>query len=117
MKRKDQAFLDWLSKQRSCLDGAFSERLENGSRRNIPCHVRRAAIAGTGYKPLYSAVPMTFRQHQLQSDQGELACIMQFVRNWKQILEKYEGCLVAKAKAFFDEKAEYYRNEWSKQNG
>jgi len=111
-KRKDQKFLDWLSYQPSWLDGAFSETDRAGHQRNIACHVRRASNAGTGYKPLYSALPMTNMQHLLETNKGKLACIMAYT-NYQRFLAPYDGTtLVEKAKAAFDAAAVFYVEKW-----
>lgn len=99
MRRKDQKFLDWVSRQPSCLNGEFSE-WHDGVGRSIACHVRRAANAGVAYKPLYSAVPMTREQHDLQHKEGETAVLRQY------------GILTGDAKSWFDEQAEQYYQEW-----
>jgi len=112
MKRKDQAFLNWVSLQRSCLDGQYSE-WDGTNWRNIACHVRRAANSGTGFKPIFSAVPMTRRQHDLQHQQGEYAVIVAYADAHK-ILAKYEGNMVQRAKAFFDDQARKYFELWRK---
>lgn len=73
-------YLRWVSYQSSILDGTFSE-YHDGVGRCIPCHIRRVSYgAGTGIKPPYKAVPMTFDQHALQSHDnmkngGELLCL------------------------------------------
>ena len=92
MKRDDQDFLDWVSTLPSVLDGTFSE-YHNGVGKCVACHVRRANNSGTSYKPLYSAVPLTNDQHQLQHQQGEMAMV-----------ERYMGipCTEATAKRLID---------------
>lgn len=121
-KREDQLFLTWLSFQPSWLDGAFNEVDDKGRKRNIPCHVRRAgeertgSAAGTGHKPFESAVPMTFLQHKLQSEKGELACIMAYT-NYQRFLAPYEGeTMVDKAKAAFDAAAAHYAAKWRREH-
>lgn len=65
-KRKDHDFLTWLTFQPSCLDGTFSEYDDLGRGRNIACHHRTVARgAGMARKPLFSAYPLTFKQHYL----------------------------------------------------
>lgn len=73
----DKQFLEWLSYQPSCLDGAFNQWID-GVGRNIACHVRRANNSGTGIKPQFSAVPMTDAQHKLQSQKGEVEVISKY---------------------------------------
>lgn len=104
----DQAFLDWIETLPSCLTGEYSEHLENtGEGRSIACHVRRSSAAGTALKPKFSAVPMTFRQHGLQTDKGEAACLAHYLGGIWTIEE---------AKAWFDQKAEFYRQLWFADN-
>lgn len=117
-KREDQDYLGWLTFQPSWLDGAFSGTDDEGRQRNIACHVRRSGdsgtggAAGTGYKPLWSAVPMTFRQHNTQSSQGELACIAAYA-NYRVYVIHYEGeTMEEKAKSAFNIAARHYKNLW-----
>lgn len=100
----DKEYLEWLRTRPSCIDGSFNHGL-NGSGRNIACHVRRANNSGTGFKPPYSAVPMTDVQHKLQSCRGEAA-----------VLTAYVGApvTVKKAKWWFDRKAKQYLEQWIK---
>jgi hypothetical protein len=109
-KRKDQAYLDWLSYQSSCLDGTFSEYDTDGRGRCVACHVRRSANSGTAFKPEYSAVPMTDKQHQLQGSGGELACLQKYYHSWECPQS------VVTAKEWFENKAERYLNIWKMQN-
>lgn len=94
-------YIQWIIRQPSCLDGQFGEILESGEYRNIDCHVRRANNSGTGIKPDFNIVPMTFKQHALQHQQGELAAIMAYT-NYSAVLASYEGSMVTRAKAWFD---------------
>lgn len=111
-KRKDHAYLVWLSYQPSWLDGAFSETDRDGHQRNVACHVRRSSNSGTGYKPPYSAVPMTAAQHRLQREKGELACIMAYTK-YERFLARHEDMtMVEKAKQLFDVAAAFYLRKW-----
>ena len=103
-KGTDKRFLDWISRQPSCLDGSWSEFHDDGPR-CIAAHVRRAAEAGTAFKPKYSAVPMTFDQHNEQSWHGEAACLNRF-------LPKPGMWTNAEAKHWFDEKRVEYLKRW-----
>lgn len=105
-KGSDKQFLKWISRQPSCLDGSWSEILESGEGRSIPCHVRRAVSAGTACKPIYSAVPMTFDQHNEQSWHGEASCLNRFLPKPAGIWTNHE------AKAWFDAQAERYLRRW-----
>lgn len=87
----DKLYLEWLSYQPSCIDGSWNQYDEAGDGRNIPCHVRRVNRgAGTGKKPLFSAVPMTHEQHMQEAtlrtpewfeEQADLHLI-RFLRWW-----------------------------------
>jgi len=100
----DKKYLEWLSYQPSCLDGTFNQ-YQDGVGRNIACHVRRAKNAGTGYKPKFSAVPMTDIQHKIQSVKGEAEVLNRFhERNFT----------VEEAKEWFDLQVLYYVAKWSK---
>ena len=92
----DSDFQAFLRLQASCLDGDTP---------CVVCHVRRTANAGTGFKPLYSAVPMTFDQHNEQSWHGESACLNRFIPKkgmWTNL----------EAKAWFDKQVEKYLELW-----
>jgi hypothetical protein len=104
-KGSDKKFREWVSHQPSCIDGSWSEVLESGEGRCIACHVRRAGEAGTAFKPEYSAVPMTFDQHNEQSWHGESSCLNRFIPKpglWGNI----------DAKAWFDQKRIEYLTLW-----
>lgn len=103
-KRPDRDFLAWIETLPSCISGHF-EAWEHGEGRSVAAHVRRARDAGTSYKPLYSAVPLSDREHRTQSQLGEKAC-----------LEKHLGGVwsVEKAKSWFDQQAQRYREEWER---
>jgi hypothetical protein len=100
----DKAYLHWVSFQQSCLDGAFNQ-WQDGVGRNIAAHVRRAHNSGTGFKPPFSAVPMTDAQHKLQSQKGEAACLNHY-------LPRAQGWTEAEAKAWFDQQAEKHLKRW-----
>lgn len=106
-QKEDERFLEWIRTLPSCLSGQFNHYV-HGEGRSIAAHVRRSAEAGTGYKPLLSAVPLTFEQHNDQSWHGESYC-----------LNKHLGGLwsVAEAKDFFTEQADRYRSLWRELHG
>ncbi len=64
-KGGDKKYREWISHQPSCVSGQFSE-WHNGEGRSIACHVRRAIESGTGFKPPYCCVPLTFQEHAIQ---------------------------------------------------
>lgn len=68
----DEQYRKWIQRQPSAYSGDFSEWI-HGEGRCIAAHVRRAGEAGTGYKPPYSCIPLTDKEHQLQHQQGENA--------------------------------------------
>lgn len=103
-KATDKRFLDWITHQPSCIDGSWSEFHDDGPR-CIAAHVRRAGEAGTAFKPKYSAVPMTFDQHNEQSWHGEAACLNRF-------RPKNGMWTNAEAKQFFDEQRIKYLTRW-----
>ena len=43
-------------------------------------HVRRAHNSGTGYKPMYSGIPLSPEAHRLQHQKGELECLRHYGR-------------------------------------
>ena len=102
-KLSDKHFLEWISRQPSCLDGGFSQWL-NGEGRNIAAHVRRIKYgAGTGIKPKYRAVPLTHEQHMMQHHKGEAA-----------VIKYYAGIDLTPEQAaeWFEQKAEYYEEKY-----
>jgi len=102
-RRVDQDYLDWLSFQPSCINGAFSEYDGQGRGRCVACHVRRSANAGTGYKPLFRAVPLTKAQHDYQHQFGEKALLEQQFGNFHTI---------ALGKEWFDNQAAIHLQRW-----
>lgn len=102
--RKDKQFREWLTYQPSCIDGAFSE-YNDGVGRNVDCHVRRVSNgSGTAKKPLFSCVPMTFSQHDIQHRNGELALLKMYgLANTEE-----------EAKQWFDEQSRKYLVKWTK---
>jgi hypothetical protein len=84
----DEAYRKWVQKQRSCLSGQYSEILESGEGRCIAAHVRRVHLgSGTGRKPPYSAIPLTFDEHAYahQHGDGELMA----PHKWELLAERY----------------------------
>ena len=66
----DDDYLAWVRLQKSAVDGAFSEYI-NGEGRCEAAHFRSVADgAGMGYKPTYSAIPLTHAQHEVQHREG-----------------------------------------------
>ena len=61
-QREDAKFLEWIR----TLPSAFS-----GKYPCIAAHYRTAANSGTGIKPLFSAIPLTWGEHQLQHQIGQ----------------------------------------------
>ena len=106
MAKSDKKYLEWLSYQPSCLDGTFNQ-YQDGVGRNIACHVRRASNAGTGYKPKFSAVPMTDEQHKLQSTKGEAAVLYRYLTHFT----------AEEAKQWFDNQAQKYLKQWRESCG
>lgn len=98
----DRQYRDWLSYQPSCVSGGFNQVL-NGAGRNIACHVRRASNAGTGYKPPFSAVPMTDVEHMLQHNRGEAAVLLAYGKG---------HFTTQQAKEWFNEQARKYLERW-----
>jgi len=99
----DKQYLEWVSKQSSCLDGAYQQYMD-GRGRNTACHVRRASHSGTAFKPPFSAVPMTHEQHMVQSGiKGEVG-VLDFYRGEQHSLET--------AKEWFDTISEMYLKQW-----
>lgn len=104
----DLEYLNWLTYQPSCLDGSWNQ-WDDGVGRNIACHVRRLKKgAGLAIKPPFSAVPMTDKQHRVQSGKdGELGAIKRFTY--------YYGFTQDLAKLWFEEKANEYLEQWIKE--
>lgn len=108
----DKKFLAYISTLPSCVSGRFSQYLESGEGRCIACHVRRASNSGTGYKPEFSAVPLTDEEHKYQHSAGELSVILRYGQGRTGILD----CSVEGAKDWFNRKAELYRQMWERRN-
>lgn len=109
----DEAFREYIQRQRSCLSEKYSEWLGDiGERRNLACHVRRAGESGTGYKAPYACVPMMRIEHDYQHQHGELAAIQKFNASLARII-KTEW----QAKAWFDAQVEKYRIAYLKATG
>lgn len=101
-KESDKKYLEWLSYQPSCLTGHFNQYID-GIGRNIATHVHRASNSGTGYKPPFSAVPLTDEEHQYQHKHGEAGAIYRFIG---------ERLSNQAAKKWFDNEAEFYLEKW-----
>ena len=71
----DKEYRRWINRQPSAFSGDFSEWTEDNEGRCIAAHVRRSDNAGTGYKPPYSCIPLTDKEHQLQHREGESALV------------------------------------------
>ncbi len=101
----DAQFLHWTSFQESCLDGAFNQIQDDGRGRNIACHVRRLTFgSGMGHKPVFSAVPMTDRQHQVQGGKdGEVTALRVY---------KFAVLSTAQAARWFEDAAEENLFHW-----
>lgn len=104
-KGTDRKFLEWIKFQPSCLSGNFSEWVD-GEGRSIPAHVRRSREAGTAFKPGYSAIPLTFDEHNEQSWYGEAACLNKFLPKCNGFWDNLE------AKTWFDEQRIKYLKRW-----
>lgn len=105
-KKSDAAFRIWTQKQPSCITGKYSEYV-GGEGMNIAAHVRRASKAGTGYKPMYSVIPLTDAEHQTQSRHGELVCL----QVWRPDLDIET---VEQAKEYFDGLLLKHYHKWLK---
>lgn len=111
----DSEFREWIRNQPSALTGKYSEYV-HGEGRCLACHVRRAGKSGTGYKAEYSCVPLTREEHDVQHRKGEVACLVQFLPSHfaKSLFEgvRTEEETKLRAKTYFDQLAEKYRNRW-----
>lgn len=107
--RLDKKFLEWISYQPSIIDGTYNQYI-NGEGRNIACHVRRLSRgSGIGYKPLFSAIPLTDAQHQLQgSADGE-----------RKVLDLYlhSHFDTDQAAKWFEEKSHEQLEKWMNETG
>lgn len=96
----------WLRGQVSAIDGDHDWDEQRGEPLCDPAHVRRTAEgSGTAEKPPYYAVPLTHEQHLMQHQHGEKACLDAFKTD--------RDFTPAEARAWFESKAEHYRNEWA----
>lgn len=114
-KGSDEEFLAWTRTQPSWISNQYCE-FPNGEERNPACHVRRVKNgSGMAIKPPYSALPMTNDEHDIQTRQGELACLEKhFTR--KQFVNAFYGIFymseVEIAKDIFDEALIEHRRKW-----
>ncbi len=76
-------------------------------------HVRRAGESGTAYKGKYRTVPLCHKHHQLQHQQGEVACYEEIAvaREWK--LAESPTAREESAKRWFDEQLDAHRERWA----
>lgn len=114
--KEDARFREWVQTKPSCISGDFSEYV-NGEGRNIAAHIRRAKHSGTSFKPLFSCVPLTDREHRLQSNSGELACLKAYLRGDDRHFFAYlceASDEVQVAKNWFDMQAKRYLAEWER---
>jgi hypothetical protein len=102
--KRDQQFREYIQRQPSCLSGHFSEHI-NGEGRSIAAHVRRASNSGTSAKPLFSCVPLTQSEHDLQHRQGEAACL-NFCKPKDMPWTSFD------AKEWFNLTAQQYLQQW-----
>lgn len=102
----DDEFRAWIQRQKSCIIGNYSEFVD-GEGRCEAAHVRRSSESGTGYKAEYACVPLTHEEHQIQHNQGELACLRTI--GGGQWLDDPEQ----KAKEWFDKKRIEYVSQWA----
>lgn len=69
-KGTDAEYQDWVRLWPSCLTGAYSEVVDGIGKCEF-AHVRRAGTSGTAYKPEYSGIPLTHKEHAMQHQRGE----------------------------------------------
>lgn len=69
-KGTDAEYQAWVRLWPSCLTKAYSEVVDGIGKCEF-AHVRRAAEAGTGYKPEYSGIPLTHAEHSITHQKGE----------------------------------------------
>lgn len=117
----DKEFREWIQRQPSCISGKYSEWLGDiGEWRNPACHVRRASTFGTGFKADYSCVAMTHTEHDIQTRNGELACLLKFSTDQQLLaLLKYSDALDAEyiAGQWFDAQLVKSRTLWLAHTG
>lgn len=87
VKGTDKQFREWVQRQPSCLSGAFSEWLEDGTGRCVAAHVRRASNSGVACKPEYSCLPLTQEEHLKQHQHGESALMPK--ERWDELRIEY----------------------------
>lgn len=101
---EDEAFLEWVREQPSCISGAYSYLGEDGPR-NPACHVLRVKYgAGKGKKPLMSALPLTTEEHADQH-KGEAYCL-------NKHLPKVPLWTEAEAKQWFEDQRDEHLMKW-----
>lgn len=106
----DAQYNDWVSRQRSVVSGGYNEVDEKGDGRCVACHVRRASMAGTGFKPLHGCVPMTNDEHMMQHNEGEIGAYMLWAHAHGM---GYPVTPAETAKAWFDAQLAATRRRWA----
>jgi hypothetical protein len=71
----DKQYQEWCRTQPSAFSGKADWNGAHGEFRCVYAHCRRAGEAGTGYKPPYRGLPLTWDEHQLQHAKGESALV------------------------------------------
>jgi hypothetical protein len=86
----DAEFRAWIQRQPSCISGEFSEYVD-GDGRCLAAHYRTAENSGTGFKPPYSCIPLTRKEHDEQHRVGQFAfrsrdwwesMVLRYLRMW-----------------------------------
>lgn len=84
----DKDYLEWVKRQPSCISGVHSEYHDTGEAFSIPAHYRTVARgAGTGYKPPYSAIPLTHAEHSYAHQHGD--GMLMAPHKWELLAERY----------------------------
>jgi hypothetical protein len=117
----DKLYRAWIQTLPSCITGRFSEWLPDlGEWRNPACHVRRGGESGTAYKAEFACVPMSHKEHWLQTDKGERECLLKYSRD-PQLLSLLRNTPPAEAtliaKDWFDTQVLRYREMWRTRTG
>lgn len=103
----ERKFLEFIRANKSAISGRHPVQA---------CHVRRVSHgAGTARKPRLFAIPMTAHEHHIQSVNGEVACLTNFMPDWKW--RSGAATAIEDAKLWFENQALKYRASFLSQCG
>lgn len=98
----DAQFLEWLRRRPSAVSGRYD--YNDGVGRCEACHYRHAGNSGWGMKPPYSAIPLTHKEHILQTKITQYKFMPK--ERWEYLVGFY---LQEWAKSVIKERGDFYK--------